>query len=413
MVETAERDETTTTKSLARAIIEPYRGYGSGGEIFLLGRLFREPGFGRSLPKDTLRRRLADLLRRSLRRGIGGTAIKGRMQGTTIRAETDSTGYFCFHDKVASPPSTGRQWHELHLNLPEAGSDGPSAVGQIFVAPDSARFVVISDIDDTVMFTGVVNKLMMMWRLFMRGARSRVAFPGVASLYQALHGGMSGSDSNPMLYVSRGPWAIYEVLDTFFNLHRIPVGPVLFLRDWGLTLEHPLPRKSKDHKLALIRRMLDLYAGLPFVLIGDSGQRDPEVYARLVEEHPDRIRAIYIRNVSRSEDRQRAIRALAEDVADAGSTLLLAADSFAMAEHAVEHGLIPDEALARVMAEKTAENDPPRGGPKRVVRGRSRRQTQEAVDEGAVEEALDTPTGEGEQANVEVGPEDDEPRRSP
>ena len=401
MVEAAQRDEATTTRSLAGAIIEPYRGYGSAREIFLLGRLFREPDFGRSLPENTLRRRLVDLLRRSLRRGIGHTIVEGRVRGFTIRAETDSTGYFRFHDKVPSP-SSGPQWHELHLGLPAAGSGGPTAVGKIFVPTEAARFVVISDIDDTVMFTGVVNKAMMMWRLFMRGARSRVAFPGVASLYQALHAGRSGSEGNPMLYVSRAPWAIYEVLDAFFNLHRIPIGPVLFLRDWGLTIEHPLPRTSKDHKLALIRRMLDLYDGLPFVLIGDSGQRDPEVYASLVEEHPDRIRAIYIRNVSRSADRQAAIHALAEDVAEAGSTLLLAADSFAMAEHAVEHGLIPEEALARVMAEKSAEDDPRHGGPTRTVGGRSRRRTQDAVDQGAVEAALDTPTGGGEPANVEV-----------
>ena len=62
-----------------------------------------------------------------------------------------------------------------------------------------------------------------------------------------------------MLYVSRAPWSIYEVLDGFFRQHDIPVGPVLFLREWGMTLQRPLPRRGKAHKLELIRRMLDLY----------------------------------------------------------------------------------------------------------------------------------------------------------
>ncbi len=378
---------------LADAVLEPYRGYGSKEGIVLLGRLFREPGFGRSLPANSLRRRLTDLVRRSLRRGIDHVTVEGRIHGATLRAETDSSGYFCFREPIPPAPS-GDPWHELSLSVPAAGTDGPTAVGKVFIPPATARYVVISDIDDTVMFTGVVNKAAMMWRLFMRGARSRVAFPGVAALYQALHGGMSGTQGNPMLYVSRGPWAIYEVLDAFFNMHRIPVGPILFLRDWGLTLEHPLPRRAKDHKLALIQRMLDLYDTLPFVLIGDSGQEDPEIYTGLVEEHPERVKAIYIRNVSHDADRQEAIHALAERVSAAGSTLLLASDSYAMAEHAAKHGLIPEEALANVMTEKVVQDDTRHGGRTRTV--------DSAVEDGAVEEALELSTEGAEPPNVAV-----------
>ena len=86
--------------------------------------------------------------------------------------------------------------------------------------------------------------------------------------------------------------------------------------------------------------MVALYRELPFVLIGDSGQRDPEIYAQVVREHPGRVLAIYIRNVSRDPARQRAIEDLAVEVVEAGSTLLLASDSMAMARHAAEHGLI-------------------------------------------------------------------------
>ena len=156
--------------------------------------------------------------------------------------------------------------------------------------------MVISDIDDTVMFTGVANKLAMVWRLFVEDAASRVAFPGVAALYRALHAGAGGAEGNPMLYVSRAPWGLYEMLSEFFQRHAIPVGPVLFLREWGLAWTHPLPRRAEDHKQELIAHMLALYADLPFVLIGDSGQHDPEVYAQIVEGHPGRVRAVYIRN---------------------------------------------------------------------------------------------------------------------
>src|SRR3546814_20245805 len=86
----------------------------------------------------------------------------------------------------------------------------------------------------------------------------------------------------------------------------------------SLTLHSPLPRRAKDHKLALIRNMLELYDQFPFVMIGDSGQRDPEIYAQVVREHPGRVAAIYIRDVTRNPERDRGIGILAREVAAGG-----------------------------------------------------------------------------------------------
>ena len=248
--------------------------------------------------------------------------------------------------------------------------------------------MVISDIDDTIMHTGVVNKLKMLWRLFVEDAESRVAFPGVAALYRGLHAGASGDQGNPMLYVSRAPWGIYDILDAFFALHGIPVGPILFLREWGLSWKRPLPRKAEDHKGELIRNILSLYTDLAFVLIGDSGQHDPEIYRQIVEEHPGRVLAIYIRNVSRDAVRITEIEKLAGAVAAAGSSLVLAADTAAMAEHAAKLGLIGSEAVSEVRSEIAAE-----GGTETLARTRRiRRPTSEktamAVAEGELQDAL-------------------------
>jgi phosphatidate phosphatase APP1 len=234
----------------------------------------------------------------------------------------------------------------------------------------------------------------------------------VAALLQALHRGASGFEANPMLYVSRAPWSIYEVLDEFFNLHQIPVGPILFLREWGLTLQSPLPRRAQDHKLDLIRNMLALYRDLPFVLIGDSGQRDPEVYAQIVRENPGRVLAIYIRNVSRDPERHRAIEALALQVIEAGSGLLLAADSLAIAEHAAAHGLIAPDALVEVAREREVQQGEPDLKPTVEIGRASPGETRRAVQTGELEQALDQANGAETPRNVVVEAKDpsDEPR---
>lgn len=386
-------------------VLQPYRGYGSREEVFLIGRVFTQPAAGSGLPGGTLRRDLADLGRRLLRRGVAGAPLVARFCGTEQEVATDRDGYFRVRLRPARPPSPEKVWHAMDLEL--AGRHaGVRAEGQLFVPPETCRFVVVSDIDDTVMETGVASKARMMWRLFMEGAESRVAFPGVAAFLNGLHRGRSGVEMNPMLYVSRAPWSIYEVLDEFFRLHDIPVGPVLFLREWGLTAQSPLPRRGKGHKLELARNMLALYRDLPFVLVGDSGQRDPEIYARVVRENPGRVLAVYIRNVSRDPARVRAIEALAAEVAEAGSGLLLAADSSAMAEHAAGRGLVAPRTPAEVSGEK--DGVPWDGGaepaPTREVVRPTAGETRAAVERGRLREALEAGAPGDPPPNVVVEP---------
>lgn len=306
---------------------------------------------------------------------------------------TDRDGYFRIHLRPHDVPSSNSPWHSVELTL---DADPPiRAQAQVYIPPTSCRFVVVSDIDDTIMHTGVANKLKMLWRLFVADAESRVAFPGAAALCRALHTGTTGDEANPMLYVSRAPWGIYDMLDEFFRQHEIPVGPVLFLREWGLSWRHPLPRKAEDHKRELISHMLALYRDLPFVLIGDSGQHDPEVYAQVVADHPGHVLAVYIRNVSRDAGRVAEIERLAATVAAAGSSLVLAADSAAMAKHAASLGLITPEGGEAVSAERASARTAEAVAATYRVIGPTAAATSQKVAEGelksVLEEGSDTP----------------------
>jgi len=331
-------------------IVHAYRGYGSAHEVFLIGRVLRQPGSRRREPGAD--RDLIDLVRGILRRGVAGARIRAGFAGQEVEVLTDRDGYFRIHLALAEPPPPERLWHPMNLEL--LTPERLEIEAEIFIPPAKSRFVVISDIDDTIVYTGVANKLKMLWRLFVHGADRRVAFPGIAALLGALHRGRSGDEGNPMLYVSRGPWAIYDVLDAFFHQNGFPPGPLLFLREWGLTLQRPLPRRGKGHKLALIRHMVACYTDKRLVLIGDSGQRDPENYAKVVHENPARVLAVYIREIDPNPARRAAIEQLAAEVRAAGSVLILAEDSFAMARHAAETGLISEAALADVLAERDA-----------------------------------------------------------
>src|SRR5262249_22123995 len=95
--------------------------------------------------------------------------------------------------------------------------------------------------------------------------------------------------------------------------------------------------------------------GLPFILIGDTSQQDPEIYRSIVAAYPGRILAVYIRNVGAAPERSAAIQKLAEEVLKEGSALVLADDSHAAGKHAAEHGWIVPGALESIREEKKAD----------------------------------------------------------
>jgi phosphatidate phosphatase APP1 len=222
----------------------------------------------------------------------------------------------------------------------------------VLTPPPQATFGVVSDLDDTVVRTDVANRLRMFRELFLGNARTRLPFHGVAAFYRALHRGPEGRRLNPLFYVSSSPWNLYDLLLEFLEHRDIPVGP-LFLRDWGVS-EHELLPTATAHKRGVIRQILETYPAMPFILIGDSGQEDPEIYRDVVRGYPSRILAVYIRNVTPAPLRVGTIRQLAEEVKEAGSTLVLSDDTLSAARHAAEHGWIDAVELEEVAAEERA-----------------------------------------------------------
>ena len=381
--------------------IVPYHGHGTAERLYLCGRVLEQPGVSAASDNDTVWNNLINMYRRFESDEIPGAQVVARFQGATHEVVTDAEGFFELQITPAQPLPADRLSHEIALEVlhPQRPADGPAqATGSIFVPPPSAQFGVISDIDDTVVKTDAAHLLRMARSVFLSNARTRLPFKGVAALYRALQQGtMPERGGNPLFYVSSSPWNLYDLLIEFFTLHNIPQGPI-FLRDWGVSKHELLPTKHRGHKLAAIEQLLERYPDLPFILIGDSGQEDPEIYHEVVRRYPSRICAVYIRNVSREPARATAIRALAQEVIAVGSTLILADDTLVVAQHAVEQGWIRPETIPMIVAENAAdsasaspieqllgETEPT---PTVVIGGEDSAQTQAEVAGGAIEAAL-------------------------
>ena len=334
--------------------LDAYRSYGTAARFYIKGRLVADPGLGPQTATDSRWRNFRSMVRRFNSREIAGADLVAELpDGSQHVVSTDDEGYFTLIiEPSALPAPKAYLWYPVPVRLvrlPPPFEDllpNVRATAKVLVPPHSAEFGVISDLDDTVFETSATNVLKMLARTLLSNAHSRLPYLGVADFYRRLQTGRTGRPDNPFFYVSSSPWNLFDVLDEFLSIHKIPTGPLL-LRDLSIARPQTTPPPGVvgsaaihfAHKLHEIDDVLLAYPHLPFVLLGDSGQEDVRIYREVVRRHPGRIRAIYIRDV------QVPVRALlvgpvAEELKTEGVPMLLVPDYAVAAAHAVSIGLI-------------------------------------------------------------------------
>ena len=354
--------------------IEAYRGYAGAERALVMARILDNPPLARAGRTDSAWKNLLSMLRRLETDELPHARVEIEFpDGAVHQAMADEEGHVRAWLPAARAFDPARSWHDVAIRIqPTRITARPhsqfSGIVRVLTAPASARFGIVSDIDDTVIRTDATSVTAMLRGTLLGNAHTRIAFAGGAELYRALHAGARGNEANPFFYVSSSPWNLYDVLEHVFELHGLPEGPLL-LRNWGISDQELLPTGHRLHKLETIAHILETFPALPFVLIGDSGQEDPEIYDEIVRRHGERIRAVYIRNVTPAESRAADIRALGDRIREAGSVLILADDSHAAAEHAAEHGLIDPQHLPAIYEKIRQEKEPGERAPTVIVEG--------------------------------------------
>lgn len=192
----------------------------------------------------------------------------------------------------AEPELSQVKWLALKVVLP--GKDSREFVGRLMLVPREG-LGVISDIDDTIKASHVLDKKQLLLNTFVRPF---VIAEGMAGFYQSL---VASNMAVSFHYVSSSPHQLYPTLDTFLKEHNFPEGS-LHLRYVRITEEVFIKGSSSArHKHKTIRGLLEKFPNRQFLFIGDSGEADPEIYAKIAEDYPQQVRAIFIRNVTNED----------------------------------------------------------------------------------------------------------------
>lgn len=178
-------------------------------------------------------------------------------------------------------------------------SKGHSGTGRVrLIAPEGIS--VISDIDDTIKVTEIpAGPEIIMRNTFLRNYK---AAPEMMEKYRE----WSGASFH---YVSGGPWQMYGPLSEFLidskdgfpegSFHMKTVRTNLLSKSSWKDLTDLITNSEQtfDHKVAQISLIMKRFPRRQFILVGDSGEKDPEVYRAIRAKFPEQVQEIWIRDI--------------------------------------------------------------------------------------------------------------------
>lgn len=263
--------------------VDPYVGYATPTQIVVRGRLLSK--LRHAVPQNGQSRLMnfRQMLGMFMTDEVRGATVHCR--GVTVK--TDEEGYFNLH--IPRDDRTG--WHVENVTI-----DGLETPFQcpVFIPSAQAEYMVISDIDDTMLETGAYSIFRNLFTSMTGNAATRRVFPDATALMNTL----SAKGKNPVFYVSSSPWNLHDFLADILENTKLVRGP-MFLRDLGLSETKFVTQGHGNHKGESIDTILAANPELPAILLGDTGQHDAEIYSAVIDRHPRRIIAVGLRTAGR------------------------------------------------------------------------------------------------------------------
>lgn len=212
--------------------------------------------------------------------GLAGAEVEVGFLGRTVRVVSGRGG--AFEAEVRAAPG---EPFPPGVHPAEVIAGGATGQASVRVIPAEAPLLLISDFDDTVAITNVTSKRKLLAATFLEDAETQPAVAGMAALYRCL-----AAPDAPLAFVSGTPVQFGPRVARFLDGNGFPPA-ALYLRRLG--------RKTlSGYKEPVLERLAARFPGVRFVLLGDTGERDPEIYAAFARTHPGRVARTYLRKAT-------------------------------------------------------------------------------------------------------------------
>ncbi|KXT03936.1 hypothetical protein AC578_9239 [Pseudocercospora eumusae] len=196
---------------------------------------------------------------------------------------TDASGHFTLRAALDFVPT--------HVRV--LAGEKLSATEEVMVtSPQGVS--LISDIDDTIKHSAISAGVREIFRNAFIRELGDLTIEGVREWYTTLH------DMGVKIhYVSNSPWQMYPSLTSYFKLANLPKGSFHLKQYSGGMLQGIFEPVAERKRSSLDKIMRD-FPDRKFILVGDSGEADLEVYTETALAYPGRILGVFIRDVTTS-----------------------------------------------------------------------------------------------------------------
>jgi len=327
----------STNKAHQHISVKVYHGFGHKHNLTLYGHVYKNRFAKERNYHTNIIANIIYLVKLFCIKPVNGAKVQLVWNGQVIPGTTEEDGFYKFEWQSEDEVPAG--WHPVEVNLlNDNGEIVKTGRGKVFV-PHVTQFGFISDIDDTVMVSHSATVFRRLRVLFTRNPRTRRTFEDVVRHYHLLSGAHTTADvPNPFFYVSSSEWNLYDDLNEFFNYNELPQGVFLLnqVKRWFQLFK--TGKTKHEGKLARVYRILSAFPRQQFVLLGDNSQSDPLIYKLICEKHPEKIYAVYIRNIVAAKAGKTKL--LLDDISRHGIATCFFKDNNEAIEHSLQIGLI-------------------------------------------------------------------------
>ncbi len=259
-----------------------------GAQLIIEGRVIRHEERAPIDAQDGKRRNLKRNLQLLINREVADVTVTATLGAAVGQGVTDAEGYY----RIELPDSDAHAAGWLPVVVEARGHRGEGAV--LGVAA-SATDGVISDIDDTLLVTGVTRKRSLLKNSLLRNPLQRQPVERMPQLLNRLVADAAAAGCC-VFYLSGTPRQMHSSVQAFLQHQGFPPGVLITKRITNDSTSENL-RDQRAYKLARIEEIFTRLPQLQFTLLGDDAEADPEIYAEIARRHPRRVRGIWIREV--------------------------------------------------------------------------------------------------------------------
>ena len=267
-----------------------YNAYGNAHHILIQGRMEEKKTFSQAKKDDSWFQNLWRTLRQVKGEEIKNRTIFALVNGEKFQSQGDDEGYFSFDITTQHALKTG--YEKIILTI-EGNSDASEA--EAMIVGSEPLVGIISDFDDTIIVSNVTNKVELGYNTVFKNYKQRTVVPTMLERFEKILTQNPKDAPSTLFILSGSPQQLFFAVEDFLAFHHFPRHTLILKKAHGDNTD-PLTDQFA-YKTQKIERLIKLYPTMEWIMFGDSGERDAEVYKFIKKKYPSKVRAYYIRDV--------------------------------------------------------------------------------------------------------------------